>query len=183
MTDFSKPRLKTAQDAIASLTPEQRQLLLRPGVRKRSAYEFLGMPLYDIAMGPDPAKGQLRGHAKGVIAIGDIATGVVALGGIARGVFALGGLALGLFSLGGLSIGLVAAFGGAALSLGLALGGGALGTVAIGGGAVGQYAIGGAPYGTYVAGPQRVDREVVELFEAAGLELPMPAVRTPARAR
>ena len=30
MTDFSKPRLKTAQDAIASLTPEQRQLIAAP---------------------------------------------------------------------------------------------------------------------------------------------------------
>ena len=183
MTNFSKPLPKSAQDAFAALTPQQRQTLLRSGVRKRSAYEFLGMPLYDVAVGPDPAQGQMRGHAKGVIAIGDIATGVIALGGIARGVFALGGVAVGLCSFGGLSIGLVAAVGGAALSLGLAIGGGALGTVAIGGGAVGHYAVGGAPYGTYVAGPQRVDHEVVELFEEAGLDLPTPAVRTPARAQ
>jgi hypothetical protein len=183
MTDSRKPSPKAVQDALAALTPEQRRLLVRYGVRRRSEREFLGLPFYDIAMGPDPMSGQARGHAKGVIAIGDVATGIVALGGIARGVFALGGVALGLFSFGGLSIGLLAAVGGAALSLGIAFGGGALGTVAVGGGAVGHYAVGGAPNGTYVAGPQRVDPEVVELFASVGLELPMPAVRPPARAR
>lgn len=183
MTKLAKPLPKAAQDAFAALTPEQRRLLLRTGVRKRSAYVFLGMPLYDVAMGPDLAHGQMRGHAKGAVAIGDIATSVFALGGIARGVFALGGVAVGLCSFGGLSIGLVSAIGGAALSLGLAIGGGALGTVAIGGGAVGQYAVGGAPFGSFVAGPERVDREVIELFEGAGLELPAPAVRAPARGR
>ena len=89
------------------------------GVRRRSDYEYLGMPLWSIATGPDPAKGELRGHAKGVLAIGDIATGIVAIGGLARGVFALGGLAIGLVAVGGLAVG------------GLALGGLAIGAVAL----------------------------------------------------
>ena len=112
MTDSRKPSPKAVQDALAALTPEQRRLLVRFGVRRRSEREFLGLPFYDIAMGPDPMSGQARGHAKGVIAIGDVATGIVALGGIARGVFALGGVALGLFSFGGLSIGLLGLKGG-----------------------------------------------------------------------
>jgi hypothetical protein len=58
--------------------------------------------------GPDLERGEMRGHAKGIIAIGDIATGVVALAGVARGGLAIGGLAVGLISLGGLSIGALA---------------------------------------------------------------------------
>jgi len=55
--------------------------------------------------------------------------------------------------------------------------------VAVGGAAVGQYAVGGAPYGTYVAGPERVDPEVTDLFASFGLELPRPRIRPPAHAR
>ena len=44
------------------------------GIRKRSKSTLLGWPVYDIAIGPDPKKGEHRGHAKGIIAIGDIAT-------------------------------------------------------------------------------------------------------------
>ena len=53
------------------------------GIRKRSATMLWGLPLYDIAMGPDPEKGELRGHARGIIAVGDFATGVLAIGGMA----------------------------------------------------------------------------------------------------
>src|SRR5262245_66141987 len=81
-------------------------------IRKRSAAALGGWPLYDIALGPDLAKGELRGHARGVVAVGDIATGIVAIGGLSRGVFAFGGLAAGLVSLGGLSIGGLLAGGG-----------------------------------------------------------------------
>ena len=85
-----------------------------------------------MAIGPDPSKGEKRGHAKGIVAFGDMATGVFAAGGLARGVVAFGGLAIGLASFGGLGIGLI-----------LALGGAAAGGVAIGGGAAGVYAMGG----------------------------------------
>jgi hypothetical protein len=70
------------------------------------------IPFYDVAVGPDLARGELRGHAKGVIAIGDLATGFLALGGLARGAIAIGGLAAGLVSFGGLSIGVLSAVGG-----------------------------------------------------------------------
>ena len=83
-------------------------------VRKQSEYVFLGLPLYSIAKGPDLAKGEIRGHAKGVLAIGDTATGIVAIGGFAMGGIAIGGVALGLVTLGGLSLGLLLAIGGAA---------------------------------------------------------------------
>jgi hypothetical protein len=138
------------------------------GVRKRSAYEFLGMPLYSIAMGPDPAKGEMRGHAKGVIAIGDIATGVVAIGGVARGLFAFGGLAIGGVAFGGLAVGALA-LGGAAIGL-AALGGGALGWVAVGGAAAGVYAAGGAAFGEHVLSATVRDPEAVRFFSELGLQ-------------
>src|SRR5262245_29569821 len=74
------------------------------GVRRRAAFEIGNLPFYDIALGPDPGSGEARGHAKGIFAIGDIATGVVALGGFARGLVAMGGLAVGGVAMGGLSI-------------------------------------------------------------------------------
>jgi hypothetical protein len=48
-----------------------------------------------IALGPDSERRQVRSHARGVIAIGDIATGVVAIGGLAAGGLAVGGVAVG----------------------------------------------------------------------------------------
>lgn len=89
---------------------------LTKAVRRRSAYEFLGLPLYDIAVGPDLAHGEMRGHARGVVAIGDMATGIIAIGGLARGMVAIGGLAMGMVAIGGLAIGAVA-LGGAAIGL------------------------------------------------------------------
>ncbi len=78
-------------------------------VRKRSSKEFFGLPLYDIALGPDFEKGEIRGHAKGIVAIGDVATGFLAFGGVARGLLAFGGLAVGGITFGGCSIGLLLA--------------------------------------------------------------------------
>jgi hypothetical protein len=142
------------------------------GVRRRSATTFVGLPLYDLAWGPDLERGEIRGHAKGIIAIGDIATGVVALGGVARGIVAIGGLAFGVATLGGLSVGL-AAVGGLALG-GLALGGGAIGHAAIGGGAIGYYACGGGVIGEHVIGPLERDPVAVEFFEKYGLDVVCP---------
>jgi len=136
---------------------------LHLGVRKRSDRYFLGLPLYDIALGPDPEKGELRGHARGIIAIGDIATGGLALGGVARGFIALGGVALGLvLGVGGLSTGLLAV-GGLAVG-GIAIGGGAIGGIAIGGGAVGYYAVGGAAFGERVFSAMTQDPDAVRFF-------------------
>ncbi len=137
--------------------------LAQRGIRKQSEYEFLGLPLYSIASGPDLTKGELVGHAKGVLAIGDTATGIIAIGGFAMGGIAIGGVALGLVTIGGLSLGLLLAFGGAAVGL-VAIGGGALGVVAIGGAAAGYYAAGGAAYGTYVLDAMHRSPEAIDFF-------------------
>jgi hypothetical protein len=133
------------------------------GVRKQSEYVFLGLPLYSIATGPDLAKGETRGHAKGVLAIGDTATGIIAVGGFAMGGIAFGGVALGLVAVGGFALGLLLALGGAAIGA-VALGGGALGWVAIGGAAAGYYAVGGAAYGTYVVDAMHRSPEAMAFF-------------------
>lgn len=153
-------------DALAQLVAAG--LPLVRSVRKRSSYEFLGLPLWSVAFGPDIVKGEMRGHAKGVFAVGDIATGIVAIGGLARGVFAFGGLALGLVAFGGLAIGGFA-LGGGAIGL-AAMGGGALGIVAIGGGAVGVYAAGGGAFGEHVISAVARDPEAVRFFSELGLD-------------
>ena len=141
------------------------------GVRKRASFELFGLPAYDIALGPDPEKGEMRGHARGFFAIGDMATGVLALGGLARGVVAIGGLAVGGISIGGVSIGMLLAFGGLAIGS-LAFGGSAVGGVAIGGGACGYYAVGGGAAGKYVVSAERRDPEAEDFFRRYHLPLP-----------
>lgn len=138
------------------------------GVRCRSALALGDIPFVAIATGPDPEKGEMRGHARGIIAIGDLATGVVAIGGLARGVFALGGLAVGAITFGGASLGVLLAVGGLAIG-GVAFGGGAVGGVAIGGGALGHYACGGGAAGNHVVRPGRTDPEAEAFFERYGL--------------
>src|SRR5687768_9506924 len=64
------------------------QSLVR-GKRYRSKATLWGLPVIHIAVGP--AEGELRGKAKGIIAIGDMAFGFLALGGMACGVVAVGG--------------------------------------------------------------------------------------------
>ncbi len=139
------------------------------GVRYRSSFQMLGLPFVSVATGPDPAKGEVRGHARGIVAIGDMATGVLAVGGLARGVFAFGGLAIGAVTFGGASIGALAAVGGLAIGS-LALGGAALGWTAIGGGAAGAFACGGGAVGGQVVSAHRVDPEALAHFERLGLE-------------
>lgn len=122
------------------------------GVRRQSERKIFGLPLWAIATGPDLARGELRGHARGIIAIGDIATGWLAVGGFARGILALGGCAVGVFALGGLAIGA------------LAFGGGAVGIVAVGGGACGFYAMGGGAVGAHVFSGTSQDPQALEFF-------------------
>ena len=140
-------------------TLSRREGVMR-GFRKRSATTIAGIPLYDIAFGPDLAREEVRGHARGIIAIGDMATGVIAIGGLARGVVALGGLAIGVIGIGGLSL--------AALFAG---GGVAIGGVATGGAAGGYYACGAAPVGDHVvtSTATRSDVEAEQFFRSHGL--------------
>src|SRR5687768_7360157 len=116
------------------------EVLTRPsdmpnfGKRYRSKATLFGLPVIHIAMGPK--NGEMRGKAKGIIAIGDVAIGGIAIGGMSCGVVAIGGLSVGVCAVGGVGIGLLAGVGGAAVGA-LAAGGGAVGGLANGGGAVG----------------------------------------------
>lgn len=110
----------------------------------KSQRTLFGLPLVHVNIGR-------RDHwARGIVAIGNIATGFVALGGVSAGLLSLGGvsfgllLALGAVTLGGVSIG------GVALGI-LAWGGIALGWLAVGGCAVGVYAAGGVVVASRVA--------------------------------
>lgn len=141
------------------------------GLRKQASWDLFGLPAWCIAVGPDPETGEVQGHAKGFLAIGDLATGFLAIGGLARGVFAFGGLALGCVSFGGCSIGLALALGGFSMG-GVALGGAAVGGVAMGGGAAGVYAMGGAAVGAHVIRQDRQDPEAIAFFGRYGIHPP-----------
>ena len=162
---------------VRELEQEVQQLRGRrpPGVRYRSAAAIGDLPLVSVALGPDPEKGEWRGHARGVVAIGDTAMGGVAIGGLAVGGIALGGLSLGLASVGGLALGVFLALGGAAVG-GTAIGGGALGRVAVGGAAVGEYACGGGAFGAHVISATRRDLEAEAFFREHGLDRLCPPV-------
>jgi hypothetical protein len=121
-------------------------------IRFQTKRKLRGWPLVSIAIGPDPDKGETRGWARGIIAIGDFATGLIAIGGIAGGGVAIGGISLGVLGVGGISLG------------GLVLAGVAIGFASIGGVAVGQYAKGGKVFGTHVVCPRRHDPEAVRFF-------------------
>jgi hypothetical protein len=134
------------------------------GIRRQSKSKFYGLPLWEIALGPDLARGEFRGHARAIFALGDMATGWFAFGGLARGIVAVGGLALGVISFGGGAIGILVAFGGAAIGT-VAIGGGAVGLVAVGGGAFGYYACGGGAAGVHTLSALRQDPEAINFFK------------------
>lgn len=109
----------------------------------KSKRTLFGIPLVHINLGRN-------GWARGIIAIGSIATGLVALGGVAFGLFTLGGVSIGLLlALGAVSLGVVS-IGAIAVGL-LAWGGLALGWLAVGGMSLGVYAAGGAAVASKVA--------------------------------
>jgi hypothetical protein len=149
-------------------------------IRKKASWGLGNIPMYEVAVGPDLERGEIRGHARAILAFGDIATGFVAVGGWARGVVALGGLATGVVSFGGLSIGVLAAVGGLAIGS-LAFGGGAVGAIAVGGGAVGQYACGASAFGEHVISVERRDPEAETFFREKGLEDVCPPKRAERR--
>jgi hypothetical protein len=167
-------RSEDLEKRVAELETEisalrERTLLPPVGIRKRATWSIANIPLYEISLGSDPGRRQLRGHARGIIAIGDVASGVLAIGGYARGVIAIGGLATGLVSLGGLSVGLLSAFGGLAIG-GLALGGAAVGGIAIGGSAAGYYACGAASTGVHVVSTTDHSTDAAALFAQLGFD-------------
>lgn len=103
------------------------------------------------------------GHyrAKGIIAIGNVATGLLSFGFVSVGLFAWGMISLGLLAFGAIALGLLVgaggvatgalAFGGVAIGI-MCFGGVSVGYIAVGGYAVGQYAIGGYAQGFVAAG-------------------------------
>ena len=159
-------RVEELEVEIAAL--RERTLLPPIGIRRRATWSIAHLPLYEISLGSDPARRQLRGHARGIIAIGDVASGVLAIGGYARGVIAIGGLATGLVSFGGLSVGLLSAFGGLAIGS-LAFGGAAFGGIAAGGSAAGYYACGAASAGVHTVSTSEGAPEAGAFFRRLGL--------------
>lgn len=161
----------------------------------KSARTLLGLPLVHIAFGRHVVGHKLRvhgvligvgyqrgrklSHAKGWLAIGDIAQGVLAIGSIASGGIAIGALSYGVVSLGALALGGLAfgglsagvlASGGVALGL-IAVGGVAIGVTAVGGFAAGHFAFGGKAVGDHVVTAARHDPEAVEYFKVHGRTL------------
>src|SRR5215203_834901 len=82
---------------------------------RRRAFEYRSeqvwgnLPVVHVAVGGRQADGRYRpGRARGVIALGDVATGVVAVGAVAIGLFAAGAVAIGLTAMGAVTAGVVA---------------------------------------------------------------------------
>ncbi len=147
---------------------------LGKSIRYRSATQMFGLPLIHVAIGPDPERGEAKGKARGIIAVGDIAVGGIAVGGVSLGVVSVGGMSVGVASLGGMSVGALTALGGCSVG-GFAVGGGAvggiaaggmaIGAVAQGGVAIGVYARGGRPIGPYLVSGTRQDPQAVKVFD------------------
>jgi hypothetical protein len=53
------------------LSPARHEPSTSESIRRRSASTFAGLPLFDIASGPDPDRDERRGSAHGIIAMGD----------------------------------------------------------------------------------------------------------------
>ena len=128
----------------------------------KSERTLFGLPLVHINLSQ-------RGltWARGIVAIGNVATGFLAIGCFAAGLVSLGAIALGLLALAGMAMGLIA-LGGIGLGV-VAAGGCALGYLAIGGSAVGVYAAGGAAVASKVAVGASASAELLAVGrEAAG---------------
>lgn len=120
-----------------------------------SKTRVLGMPLLHVNVG----LGFYR--AKGIFAVGNIATGLFSYGLLSIGLIAAGFLSLGLLAFGGVALGLLLgaggvatgalAFGGVAIGI-LTFGGLSIGYISIGGAAIGQYAMGGWAHGWLAVG-------------------------------
>lgn len=136
----------------------------------KSKRTWRGIPLVHVNV-----KGKAKGviavglMAKGIISVGLLSIGVISVGVIALGIIALGGflalgaaasagICVGLFAAGGICAGLFAAGG---IAVGWTVCGGlAAGQYAIGGCASGEIAVGGLAKGTVAIG-EEVDGEIV----------------------
>lgn len=153
LTALSRYFDTTLDYLISGVEPTETEPSHAPTYYPRAHFEYrskatlFGLPLVHINVG------RFGMHwARGILAIGNVATGVFALGGLSAGglclggastgLLALGGVAVGGIALGGLALGALAALGGLALSFGLSIGGFAVG---------GAYALGGAASASQIA--------------------------------
>ncbi len=157
-------------------TPEYQVTRTRYGVWKRYLFEngqvftefrshgtFLGLPWLHYTRGRSPETGR-RVAAKGVVAVGRIATGFVALGQAAFGLIALGQLAVGIFlGLGQLCCGWTAV-GQVALGVAYGLGQVATGWVVVGQVGFGHVVLAQLGKGEAVWSPGRHDPVAVDYF-------------------
>ncbi len=144
--------VKTLVETIASNPEKSEVRSQKPGAQipppywtgweYKSKRTWFGLPLLHVANGVDPQTGQAR-HARGIVAIGGVATGWLAMGGRAYGGIAFGGIAVGGIAFGGIAAGLVA-FGGLTLALLMAFGGLVIAPLAVGGMAYGFYVFDGS---------------------------------------
>ena len=117
----------------------------RRAIQYRSEQAWGDLPVVHVSVGGRQADGRYRlGRARGIIALGDVATGLVAVGGAAIGLFSVGGVAIGLVAVGAVAIGLVA------------VGAVAIGLFAAGAVAIGLTAVGAVTFGL-LAGPRPPD--------------------------
>lgn len=124
--------------------PHQERFIGQWHYEYKSQRSLWGLPLVHINLCH-------RGHcrARGVLAIGNVASGLFALGGAATGLISFGGGAVGLIAIGGGAVGLLSLAG---IAAGIfSLGGISVGYLACGGVAVGVYAIGGVAVAAKVA--------------------------------
>lgn len=139
---------KTKEDSPVAQSDLYTAFPIRNYYEYKSKRTLFGLPLVHINLSYGRFSGLRR--AKGIIAIGNIATGILAFGGISAGIFSLGGISCGLFSLGGLSLAVLLSLGGLSIG-GIAFGGLALGIFACGSCAIGVYSIGGAAIAAQIA--------------------------------
>ncbi len=145
---------KESEETAAGISEEKwRKKGHRLHYEYRSKKEIKGLPLLHVNVGVGFYK------AKGIFAIGNLASGIVSVGLLSLGVLSFGFLSLGVFalsllSLGFLSFGVVAAgvvaFGAIAAGL-AAFGSIAIGYFAAGGVAIGVYSVGGCALAERIA--------------------------------
>ncbi len=162
---FGEARGKEEQVTAAEENTETGEGVTWGKIAHKEAYHYeyvsktrlFGLPVLHVNVG----LGVYR--AKGIIAIGNIATGFLSMGLLSIGLLAFGWLAIGLLAFGGVALGFgvgaggvatgAIAFGGVAIGV-LTFGGCSIGYVAVGGFSVGQYAMGGVAQGFIAVGGQ-----------------------------
>jgi hypothetical protein len=136
-------------------------------IRYTSTMRLGKWPILAVAFGSDFSRNESRGHARGIIAMGDVATGFIAIGGLARGVIAVGGVAAGFVTVAGVGFGA------------LVIAGVAIAQTAFGGVAIGHYAKGGATIGAHVVSSERTDHSAAVWFSRLGLHTEDDSQRQP----